>query len=625
MDVTFPYKPRPGQETIIACIARGYDAKTPLILESGTGTGKTVTSLYGLFSKMPRGKKLLYLTRTNTQQLQVLTEMREVSPKGMPLVMGMRGRNNLCPMIKKDGALVGGSPDELSRWCATQKNKTGPDQGCPYFSGLKEASVTSLMDWARDEMPTVEEWGGHLETLGICPYEGTKITLKECEGVVAPYIFFFNGHIRGHLLDWMGVPIEDLVVVVDEAHNLPDFARDLSSSRLSSFSLSRAKGEAVEFDDPSLTENLRTSEYITELQEILESLVEEFVVDEDGFVPPNQLQEDMMFSLGKTSLTLKRISIDLMNIGEGIKWDRAKKDKLPRSYIHGIGAFMDFWEGACPEQFLKLALKEPDPALETYCLDPSLVTHRLKDCHFSMHMSGTLKPLDEYRDSIGLPPHAALETIPSPFPKENFKKVYDPRFTTKHDVLASNKEMLADIAKEVGRMLRVRRVNTGLFFTSYAMKKRIWSMLEETDRPVFHEKRGMTNQELSEMVSRFKEKRGGILASVMGGRISEGLDFPGETMELALIVGVPYPPPSARSKGLIRYYDMKFNKGWEYVVRTPASRRLAQTIGRIIRSESDRGMAVLFDERASRFRDELGLKAEGDPVRSVRVFFEKDE
>ena len=116
----------------------------------------------------------------------------------------------------------------------------------------------------------------------------------------------------------------------------------------------------------------------------------------------------------------------------------------------------------------------------------------------------------------------------------------------------------------------------------------------------------MSQSELMDLVTDFKscgngDGDGAALFSVMGGRISEGMDFPAEQLEIAVIIGIPYPKPTARQRGLQRYYDLKFGKGWEYTVQAPAARKLLQAIGRLIRNECDRGVAVILDKRAPRF------------------------
>ena len=382
--VIFPYKPRVGQETILNSIAEGIKKSRHLVLESGTGTGKTVTSLYGVLKHLKKDQKLLFLTRTNSQQQQVITEMREISPDGKVMIMGIQGRNALCPLMKiREKEVSGGKPDELSRWCSELKKRSNKgEEGCPFFDGLQEIDIDEFARIAREERPTVSEWKGLMEERGVCPYESAKIVLKHAEGIVAPYIFFFNPRIRKSFLNWIDKTPEDLVIIIDEAHNLPDYLRELSSESLSQFSLSRAITEASEYRNPGLSGELKATKFLQGLEDILGGLVDEFVVDEDGFLPPDQLREDLMSHFSAGSKTLSNIAIDLINIGDGIREDRAKKGKLPRSYLFSTGGFLNFWENADPNEYLKLAHLKSEGTLEAYCLDPSHFASVLIDVQF---------------------------------------------------------------------------------------------------------------------------------------------------------------------------------------------------------------------------------------------------
>ncbi|MDP7266346.1 MAG: helicase C-terminal domain-containing protein, partial [Candidatus Thermoplasmatota archaeon] len=123
-------------------------------------------------------------------------------------------------------------------------------------------------------------------------------------------------------------------------------------------------------------------------------------------------------------------------------------------------------------------------------------------------------------------------------------------------------------------------------------------------------------------ISSFRTSPGGIFFSVIGGRVSEGMDFPGDTLELAILVGIPYPKPTARQKGLRRYYDIKTGNGWLFAVLAPTVRKILQAMGRLIRSEEDRGVAVIMDVRAKRFQEYIdGLEMEEDVAGRVRKFF----
>jgi len=99
------------------------------------------------------------------------------------------------------------------------------------------------------------------------------------------------------------------------------------------------------------------------------------------------------------------------------------------------------------------------------------------------------------------------------------------------------------------------------------------------------------------------------------------MDFPAEQLEIAVIVGIPYPKPTARQRGLQRYYDLKFRKGWEYTVEAPTARKLLQSIGRLIRTENDRGVAIILDKRAPRFKKFIKeLYESKDPLNDIKNF-----
>jgi DNA excision repair protein ERCC-2 len=91
---------------------------------------------------------------------------------------------------------------------------------------------------------------------------------------------------------------------------------------------------------------------------------------------------------------------------------------------------------------------------------------------------------------------------------------------------------------------------------------------------------------------------------------------------VAVVVGIPYPKPTARQKAMRHYYEVKFGRGWDYAVKAPTTRKLLQAMGRLIRSEMDRGVAVVLDSRAAQFRTEVPeLAPSYDVVSDARSFF----
>ncbi|HWH09224.1 MAG TPA: helicase C-terminal domain-containing protein, partial [Candidatus Thermoplasmatota archaeon] len=138
----------------------------------------------------------------------------------------------------------------------------------------------------------------------------------------------------------------------------------------------------------------------------------------------------------------------------------------------------------------------------------------------------------------------------------------------------------------------------------------------------FVEVRGASQGRLMADLAAFKATRGATLVSVVGGRLSEGLDFPDEQLEVVVIVGLPYARPTAKVEALVRFYDRKFGRGWEWAVKVPMARRVLQAAGRLIRTPTDRGVVVLLDRRAASLRDVLpDARTTEDPAAEVRAFF----
>jgi DNA excision repair protein ERCC-2 len=125
-------------------------------------------------------------------------------------------------------------------------------------------------------------------------------------------------------------------------------------------------------------------------------------------------------------------------------------------------------------------------------------------------------------------------------------------------------------------------------------------------------------------VGSFRLTPGAVMFAVMGGRISEGIDFPDRELEIAILVGITYPKPTAKHRALLNYCDMRFGKGWEYTVKAPTVRKMMQSIGRLLRRETDRGAAVVLDSRMVQFRSEVPEIAPScDPVGDIGIFFAK--
>lgn len=616
MDV-FPYEYRPGQRELVGFIDRSARDGLCPVVEAGTGTGKTVTSLAGTLPlARERDLKVVYLTRTKSQQAQVV---RECSAIGGIVCIGLQGRSaSACPMMRDDPDLRSGTSEEISKLCSEYKRRTEDGFACPYFANLEGADEEHWLSVLAQEGMTPERFAQVCEEATVCPYELLKHLLPRADVIAASYPFVFVQPILSRFEQWVGVPIERMLVIADEAHNLPDYLREVQTYEYSQWSMDMAEKEAREFGDQEIHGGITITDVSAVLKEVLEATVREYLIDEDGIIPPHFVEEELMSRLGVTSVALGRISRGLMDFGDIVEEKRKQRRKLPRSYIGIMGRFLDAWMADDDPYSVRLIIGGTNPCFQSYCMDPAPAAAPLNACFSSLLMSGTLEPLEEFVREMGLE-RAVLRRQPSPFPPDNLLTLYTDRVSMRYEdrFLEDNYRTLRDMLLDTVNSVRV---STAVFFPSYDLMDRMVDegIVDRLGRDVYFEHRGMPQGELMETYDRFRTSPGSVLFCVTGGRMSEGLDFPGETLELAVLIGIPFPRPTAKLRAMTRYYDRRFGDGRRFVSTIPATRKMRQSIGRLIRSETDRGVAVLLDRRVASL--DLGAMLCSDIPSAVAAF-----
>ena len=619
----FPYEYRPGQRELVRFISITVDDGMSPVVEAGTGTGKTVSALAAtLPTVLERGMKVIYLTRTKSQQKQVIREAAAIG-HGI-LCVGLQGRTAAsCPMMRDDPDLASGTSEEISKLCSEYKRRDAGECRCRFYANIEHTDIESWVERIREEHPEPEGFARLCEEAELCPYEMLKYALPHADVIAASYPFVFMPQILARLVDWIGIPLHRTVIVVDEAHNLPDYLRDVQTFEYSRAALDLAEKEARENGDSEVHEGLTVTDIVGVLREVLGYAVKEYLIDDDGILPPYFLEDELMSRLGMTSVSIMRIVQALEDIGDSIAERKKQRRKLPRSYIGSMGRFMRAWLTGSEDCHVRLVLGGDNPCFQSYCMDPSGASDPLNECFASVHMSGTLEPIDAYIRDIGLD-RAVPTTLNGFFPRENLLTLYSDEVSMRYEdrFIESNyarlRQLLYDTVNSV-------RVNTAVFFPSYQFMDRMLDdgVASDLGRDIYYERRDMPQEELMEVFDSFRTSEGSVLFCVTGGRISEGLDFPDKSLELAVLIGIPYPKPTAKMRAMTRYYDAKFGDGRLYVSIIPASRKMRQSIGRLIRSETDRGVAVILDRRAASLRDISPMLC-GDIPAAVTSFFSQD-
>lgn len=623
-----------------------------MLVDAPTGSGKTVSVLAPLLEHAEAADhRILYLVRTHAQEVQVLQEARAISHRlGHPfLALGLEGRQKRCLLLEGIGEIKGATAEEHGKLCADRKRATQrmfdegnallpptelPDEGsvdltdldgCPYYAKVLQADLDALTDRFSQKLASPAEFESYCRSENICSYELSKRLARRARLLTAPYVFFFHPHIRSSLLSWLGVDLSRIDLVVDEAHNLPDHLRDLATVALPEDSIRRARAELADRGDFAVPEGPSASRLLEVAARSVAELIDRHAPEDDGILPPNALEDLLLGELGGTSHRLDTWIGGLATWGESLREERRRQRHLPRSWVHAVALALLAWPQLSAPGYVKVVTRSPRRALEAYALDASAPAEPVRSCHLSVHLSGTLAPLEEYRDALGLGPDAGLLTVPSHFPASHRLLLYDPTVSTRYEELSTDPGAVPRIADRLAEVLLSLPVRTAVFFPSFDLLERVLSAGLQSALPAnaVIETRRASMGDLWRSIEGFKRgPPGGVLLGVTGGRIAEGVDFPDEELEAVVLVGIPYPKPTAKREALRRYLDATIGHGWEYAVEAPARRAILQGIGRMIRSENDRGIGIVLDRRAVTFDGVLpGLARIGDLEATTRSFY----
>ena len=627
----------------------------PLLLEAPTGSGKTVAVLAPLLEHAESVEhKILYLVRTHAQQQQVLAEVRAIARRAEHsiLAVGLAGRQRRCLLLESMAEFAGATAEESGKLCADRKRATQgsledgfllqpPTEipegssvdladlgGCPYYARVLQADLDAIAERFAAQGPAPHEYEEYARSESLCAYELAKPLANRARVVTAPYAFFFHPHVRRSLFQWLGVGPDRVDLVVDEAHNLPEYLRDLSSVVIPREGIRRARAELAERGDFALPDGLHATELLDQVGLAIDELVREFAAEEDGVLPPNALEDGLLGAVGGTSHRLDTFLGSLVAWGEALREERRKARQLPRSATHSIALALLNWPRLEPPQYVKVVTREPRPGLEAYAVDARAAAEPIGECHLSVHLSGTLRPVEEYRDSLGLPPGTRSLTLPSPFPPERRRILFDTKISTRFEELQADPSSVPRLAARVVEVLSALPVRTAVFFPSFALMEQVLAagLRDQLPAEVVIESRSTSTADLWRALEGFRRgPEDAVLLGVTGGRIAEGIDFPDDELEAVVLVGLPFPKPTARREALRTYLDLTTGRGWEYCVAAPAQRSTLQALGRLIRSEEDRGLAIILDHRAAQFANALpGLEPLEDLPELARRFFGRE-
>lgn len=588
MDYFFAHENfRKGQKEFSDKVFNIIKQKKQLFVEAPTGSGKTASVLSPALSYAVKNNlKVVFLTSRHTQHEIAIKTAEKLNEKltRKIIIADIIGKKNMCalPLISKS--------NDFFNICKTLRE----NEKCEYYNNTRKDKGLSLK--AKNFLKLLYQKNVNSskkikelsEKEFLCPYEIAMKKVEDADLIIADYNQIFNPKIRKIFLSKLKKDVSELIIIADEAHNLPERIRNTINSRLSKFILQRAIKEAEEYynknnDYKEVVESLKKIEL--NLQRFSQAFEEEDIIERIS-----------LLNVIKNSL------IDIEDIDDfkyklEVIAEETRLEEKP-SFLSSITNFLEEWNNE-EESFLRMIIKKQDDyAFVIKALDASIISKKIINESYSfIAVSATLKPSEMFAKILGAEDYEILK-VKSPFEEKNRLDIIITNTTTKYN--ERGQETYKKYAENIQEAIKNIPGNIIIFFPSYNLIEKITYYIENTHgKKVLFEKKSLTSEEKKALLEQFKENsnNGSVLFAVVSGSFGEGVDLPGDYLKAVIVVGLPFEQPDLETKKLIEYYDKKFFQGWNYGYLYPAFNKIFQNAGRLIRTENDRGVVLYIDYR----------------------------
>ncbi len=565
-EMTFPFDSyRKGQRELAVAVYKTIVQQKKLFVQAPTGIGKTISTLFPAVKAFGEQNisKIFYLTaKTITRQVaeEAFVKMRAGGLKFRTLTL--TAKDKIC----------------------FQNEAICNPESCEYASGHFNRVNTALIDILQNSenlsREMIEEYA---EKHRVCPFEFALDLSLWADCVICDYNYVFDP--RVYLKRFFLTNDGDYAFLIDEAHNLVDRAREMFSAQLSKAAFLEAK-KAMRSHQPRIAKALnKINAYMITLRK---------ECDEAGFLI-NKGELNDLYRLLNTFISEAEEWI-VKNQNKGIEGF----DQLLEVYFNSI-AFLKIAEFFDERYVTFIETNGSEVRVKLFCIDPSfLLSEAVKRGKTAVFFSATLTPLSYFMDILGGNKEDYNINLCSPFDNRKLCLLVEDAVSTKYKNRENSYDAIVEIIKSA---VDKRKGNYLVYFPSYRyMNEVYWRFVEKyPDSNTFIQENSMTEEERETFLNRFQpdNKTSMICFGVLGGIFSEGIDLKGDRLIGAIIIGVGLPQISIEQDIIMDYFQRKNGMGYENAYMYPGMNKVLQAAGRVIRSEADRGMVLLVDERFS--------------------------
>jgi DNA excision repair protein ERCC-2 len=577
--LSFPYPDfRPGQREMAEAVARAGEAGAHLLVEAPTGIGKTAAALHPLLvHALSRGRKLFVLTAKTTQQEMFVRTLGALDGDAFRSVR-LRAKERMCA-------------NEVVL-CHEDHCRFAKD-----YAAKMESS--GLVDRLLDSRRHLEPDDVFAEARGedVCPFEVSLELAERADVVVGDYNYVFDPVVA---LAGARDPaaLGDAVLLVDEAHNLVDRGRGYYSPDLSDVALSALEERIGSYAAGTAWDAAEAARRVRRLVGDASSGLPQDAPEAAELVPLDGARLDDL-RLDLEALLVRHLA-DLRAGAERIPDDPVLDLYFTFARFHDVARMAGAAGVDAPDAaFDVIASRDRSGArLAILCKDPSQPLGAvLNAAAATVGMSATLSPPEFFRDLLGLDrDRTDVLRLPSPFPRENRAVFIAADVDTSFSARNRDAPRLAAVVAEVAGACPG---NVLALFPSYRFLDSVREHLPSL--PARRVLRPSDRSTELERVAALDALRDGgppvLLLAVSGGAFAEGVDYPGEMLSAVVVVSPALPQVRFEQERMRRYFEERFDKGFEYAYVVPGMTRVVQSAGRLIRSGSDTGVIVLACRR----------------------------
>lgn len=568
--IEFPFPYREGQRDLVVSVYRTILRKKKLFIQAPTGVGKTMATVFPAVRAVGEGlgEKIFYLTAK--------TIMRTVAEQAFSLLKEKGLLYKTITLTAKE------------KICFCEEAECNPD-ACPYAKGhfdrVNDAVfdlITHSGDWSREVLE--EQAKKHM----VCPFEMSLDVSDWADAVICDYNYAFDP--QAHLKRFFSESGKgEYLFLIDEAHNLVERGREMYSASLYKEDLLEVR-KLVKAEDPKLAKRLsECNQQFLELKRECEHY-------------------QILKSVSHIALKLMNVLSKLEDYLEECK--DAEKKKRVLDFYFAVRSFLNVHD-IMDENYVIFSEMMEDGRfqIKLFCVNPAVnLQNYLEQGNSTIFFSATLLPVHYYKKLLSVEKDDYAVYAHSSFPQENKFLFIGTDVSTRYT--RRGESTYQRFARYIAVMAEQKKGNYMAFFPSYRFLEEVHTcFLECVDHEVdsICQVSYMDEEQREKFLEEFEQEREKSLVAfcVMGGIFSEGIDLTDDKLIGAVIAGTGLPQVCTEREILKQYFNAADMDGFDYAYLYPGMNKVLQSAGRVIRTESDRGVILLLDDRfrAMRYRE----------------------